>query len=156
MHVSTPTHKLGNTMDWVMGNKNLWEFQDLHTSDFLSDHCITELVYNISRPNTVKTSSFSRNLKKNNCNKLAKDLDLEIKENIQDGKSLQELYDGFISATETTLDNHAPKSECLEQLRIYYTWCDHKAKTQTATETGREKIVKMREHSWPDSLQAYQ
>ena len=46
-HVSTPTHKLGNSIDWVMGIINSREFQDLHTSDSLSDHCTTEWVYSI-------------------------------------------------------------------------------------------------------------
>ena len=75
------------------------------------------------------------------------DLDLAIKENIHDGKSLKELYDGFISANETTQDKHAPKRESSRIVRSNYPWYDHKAKTQTATKTGREKMVKIREYT---------
>ena len=65
-HVSTPTHKWGNTVDWVMSIKTSEEFLDLHTSDFLSDNCTTEWLYNIKRPNTVKARSVVINMKKIN------------------------------------------------------------------------------------------
>ena len=104
-----PTPKQGNTIDWVMSMKNSEEFLYLHTTEFLSDHCTTEWLYNPKRPNIVKTRSVVRNLKKINQEEFARDLNLEINKNIHDGKSLQELYDGFISSSETTLDTHALK-----------------------------------------------
>ena len=108
-HVSTPTHKLGNTINWVISIKNFGEFLDSHTSDFLSDHCTTEWLYNIKRPNTVKTRSLVRNLKKVTCDEFARDLDLAINKNTHDRQSLKELYDGFVSPIETTLEMHASK-----------------------------------------------
>ena len=85
-HVSTPTHKWGNTIDWVMSIKNSEEFLDLHTSEFLSDHCTVEVLNNIKSPNTVKTRSVVRNLKKINWKEFARDLNLAINENIHDGQ----------------------------------------------------------------------
>ena len=76
----------------------------------------------------VKTQSFARNLKKINCDKFAKELDLAIKENIHDGQSLQELYDGFISSIETTQDKHASKREYFRTVRSNYPSSDHDAK----------------------------
>ena len=49
-HVSTSTHKQGNTIDWVMSIKNSEELLDLHTSKLLSDHCIIEWLYKIKDP----------------------------------------------------------------------------------------------------------
>ena len=54
------------------------DFLDLHTSEFLSDHCIIELLMNIKRPDTVKTRSMIRNLKKINWEEFARDLDEEL------------------------------------------------------------------------------
>ena len=67
------------------------EFLDLYTSDFLSDHCTTEWLYIITRPNMVKTRLFVRSLKKSSQDEFARDLDLAINENIHYGQSLQEL-----------------------------------------------------------------
>ena len=65
-HVASPIHKQGNTIDWVMSVKNSEEFLDILTSDFLCDLCTIEWLYNVKRPNTVKTRSMIRNLKKIN------------------------------------------------------------------------------------------
>ena len=35
-HVGFPTHKQGNTIDWVMNVRDTDDFIDLHTSEFLS------------------------------------------------------------------------------------------------------------------------
>ena len=126
--MSQPTHKQGNTIDWVISIKNLEEFLDLHTSEFLPDHYMSEWLYIIKRPNTVKTRSVVRNLKKSNREEFARDLNLEINKNIHDRQSLQELYDGFISSIKTTLDMHAPKRECSKTVRSNHPWFDHDAK----------------------------
>ena len=69
LHVSTPTHKLGSTINRVLGIKNSREFQDLCTYDSLSDHCNIEWIYNINKLNSVITRSFARKLKKINHDK---------------------------------------------------------------------------------------
>ena len=53
-HVASPTHKQGNTIDWVMNVKKSEEFLDLHTNEFLTNLCTIEWLFNIKRPNTVK------------------------------------------------------------------------------------------------------
>ena len=46
-HVASPTHKQGNTINWVMNVRDADDFLDLHTSEFLSDHCTIEWLMNI-------------------------------------------------------------------------------------------------------------
>ena len=116
-HLSTPTHKQGNAIDWVVSIKNSKEFLDLHTSEFLSDHFTIEWLYIIKRPNTIKTRSLVRTLKKINQDKFSRDLNLEINKNTHDGQSLQQLHDAFISSLKTILDMHTPKRECTKTLR---------------------------------------
>lgn len=48
--------------------------------------------------------------------------------NTHDGQTLQELYDGFISSIETTLDMHAPMRECTKTISSNHSWFDHDAK----------------------------
>ena len=69
-----------------------------------------------------------RNLKKINQEEFARDLDLELNKNTHDRQSLQELYDGFISSIERTLDMHAPMKECIKTVRSNQTWFDQDAK----------------------------
>ena len=69
-----------------------------------------------------------RNLKKINWEKFAKDLDLELNKNTHDGDTLQELYDGFISSIEITLDMHAPMREYTKTVTSNQPWFDQDAK----------------------------
>ena len=73
-----------------MSIKKSEEFLDLHISEFLSDYCTMEWLYNIKRCNTVKTRSVVKNLKKINQEEFARDLNLKINKNIHDEQSLQE------------------------------------------------------------------
>ena len=127
-HVASPTYKQGNTIDWVMNVRDADDFFDLHTSEFLSDHCIIEWLMNIKRPDTVKTRSMIRNLKKINQEEFARDLEEELNINTHDGQPLQELYDGFVSSIETTLDKHAPLREYIKTIRSNQPWFDEDAK----------------------------
>ena len=127
-HVASPTHKQGNKIDCMMNVKNSEEFLDLHTNEFLSNHCTVEWLFNIKRPNTVKTRSMIRNLKKINWEEFVRDLDLELNKNTHDRQPLQELYDGFISSIETTLDKHAPMRECIKTVRSNQPWVGQDAK----------------------------
>ena len=111
-----------------MNIKNSEEFLNLHTNEFLSDHCTIEWLYNIKRPNTAKTRSVVRNLKKINWEEFARDLNIAINKNIHDGQSLQELYDGFISSIKTTLDMQAPKRVCTKTVRSNHPRFNHDAK----------------------------
>ena len=104
------------------------DFLDLHSSEFLSDHCTIEWLMNIKRPDTVKTRSMIRNLKKINQEEFARDVDEELNKNTHDKQPLQELYDGFVSSIETTLDKHAPLRECIKTVRSNQPWFDEDAK----------------------------
>ena len=46
-HIHIQTHKLGNTLDWLIGN-SLDTIQDMTNKDFLADHCIIEWRFQIS------------------------------------------------------------------------------------------------------------
>ena len=111
-HVGSPTHKQGNTIDWVMNVRDTDDFIDLQTSEFLSDHCTIEWQMNIKRPDTVKKRSMIRKLNKST----------------HDRQPPQELYDGFVSSIETTLDKHAPLRECIKTVRNNQPWFDEDAK----------------------------
>ena len=139
-HVVPPTHKQGNTIDWVMNVKNTEDFLDLHTNEFLSDHCTIKWLINIKRPNTVKARSMIRNLKKINWEEFARDLDLELNKNTHDRQPLQELYDGFIASIETTLDKHAPMRECIKTVRSNQPWFDQDAKNSNCKEDWQRNI----------------
>ena len=69
-----------------------------------------------------------RNLKNINQEEFVRDLNLAINKNINDGQSLQEPYDGFISPFETALDMHAPEGECSKTVRNNHPWFDIDAK----------------------------
>ena len=79
-----------------------------------------------------------------NQEEFARDLELELIKNTHDGQTLQELYDGFISSIETTLDMHAPMRKCTKnskkQSSMVWSWCKE---TQTAKENSREKLDKI-------------
>ena len=110
-----------------MSIKNSEEFLDLHTSEVLSDHCIFEWLYNIKRPNTVKTRSVVRNPKKINWEEFASDLNLAINKNIHHRQSLQELYNGFVPSIEQLWTcMHQRKSS--KTVRSNHPWFDHDAK----------------------------
>ena len=111
-----------------MNVKNTDDFLDLHTNEFLYDHCTIKWLMNIKRPITVKTRSMIRNLKKINWEEFARDLDLELNKNTHHRQPLQELYDGFISSIKTTLDKHAPIRECIKMVRSNQPWFDKDAK----------------------------
>ena len=127
-----------------MNIKNSEEFLDLHTNEFLSDHCTIEWLYNVKRPNNVKTKSMIRNLKKINQEEFARDLNLELNKNTHDRQTLQELYDGFISSIEITLDMHAPMRECTKPVKSNHPWFDHDAKKLKLQRRLAEKC-------WPKS-----
>ena len=54
--------------------------------------------------------------------------DISIQQNEKSTQGLQELYDGFISSIDTTLDMHAPMRECTKTVRSNHPWFDHDAK----------------------------
>ena len=92
-HVGFPTHKQGNTIDWVMNVRDTDDFIDLHTSEFLSDHCTIEWQMNIKRPDTIRERSMIRNLKQSTGRNLPENLDEELNKSTHEGQPLQELYD---------------------------------------------------------------
>ena len=104
------------------------DFIDLHTSEFLSDHCTIEWQMNIKRPDTIRERSMIRNLKTINWEEFARDLDEELNKSTHEGQPLQELYDGFVSSIETTLDKHAPLRESIKTVRNNQPWFDEDAK----------------------------
>ena len=52
-HIHTQTHKLGNTLDWLIGN-TATIIQDITNKDHLSDHSLTEWKNKISRTPSEK------------------------------------------------------------------------------------------------------
>ena len=65
-HIHTQTHKLGNTLDWLISN-NPTSILDITNKDFLSDHCIIEWKFQVSHKIREKMQTSRRHL--NNIDK---------------------------------------------------------------------------------------
>ena len=60
--INFPTHKAGNTLDWIIHRAEQNCIQNITKSDFLSDHCIIEWTMRRDPSQTVKIERLSRNI----------------------------------------------------------------------------------------------
>ena len=72
-HINIQTHKLGNTLDWLISNSPD-TIQDITSKDFLSDHNIIEWKFQINRKVTEKREITRRDLSKVNEESFMSDL----------------------------------------------------------------------------------
>ena len=83
-HIYTQTHKLGNTLDWLISNTPN-TIQDITYKDYLSDHSIIEWKFQISRKVSKKIQKSRRDLTKINEENfnidLKKNLEIDMKKN---------------------------------------------------------------------------
>ena len=101
-HIDTQTHKLGNTLDWLISNTTN-TIQDITHEDYLLDHSIIEWKLQISRKVSEKIQNSRRDLTKINFNiDLKKNLEIDRKE------TLQQNYNNYMYAIKKTTDKHAP------------------------------------------------
>ena len=62
--IEFPTHKAGNTLDWIIHKEELNCIQNLTKLEFLSDHCIIEWTMRKASLISEKIEKQGRNLKK--------------------------------------------------------------------------------------------
>ena len=103
-HIHIQTHKLGNTLDWLISNSPD-TIQDITNKDFLSDHYIIEWKFQISHKVSEKIQISRRDLTKINEESFNHDLKKNLEINME--KSLQENYN-YMDAIRRTIDKHAP------------------------------------------------
>ena len=122
-HIHTQTHKLGNTLDWLISNSPDI-IQDITNKDFLSDHSIIEWKFQISRKVSQKIHISRRDLTKTNEESFNRDLKKNLEIDIE--KTLQQNYNNYMDAIKKTIDKHAPM----------------KTKTKKTTTPGSTRIHK--------------
>ena len=72
-HINIQTHKLGNTLDWLISNRPE-TIQDITIKDFLSDHSMNEWKFQISQKVSEKIQTIKRDLSKINEESFISDL----------------------------------------------------------------------------------
>ena len=92
-HIHIQTHKLGNTLDWLISNSPD-TIQDITKKDFLSDHCINEWKFQVSQKVSEKIQTSRRDLTKINEENFNHDLNKNIEIYIEKNTptKLQQLY----------------------------------------------------------------
>ena len=104
-HIYIQTHKLGNTLNWLISNSSN-NILDITNKDFLLDHCIIEWKFQVSLRVSEKTQTSRRDLSKIDEEKFNHDLNMNLE--INTGKTLQQDYNNYMDAIKKTMDKHAP------------------------------------------------
>ena len=104
-HINIQTHKLGNTLDWLISNC-LDTIQDITGKDFMSDHNIIEWKFQINRKVTEKREITRRDLSKVNEESFMSDLKNNL--DVNSKKTLQQNYNNYRDAIKKTIEKHAP------------------------------------------------
>ena len=102
-HINIQTHKLGNTLDWLISSSPE-TIQDITSKDFLLDHSIIEWTLQISWKVTEKMQT-RRDLSKINEESFMSDLKDNLE--VDTEKTLQQNYNNYRDAIKT-IDKHAP------------------------------------------------
>ena len=77
-HMHTQTHKLGNTLDWLISN-TANNIQDITNKDYLLDHSIIEWKFQISRNVSEKIQKLRTDLTKIN----EENFKIDLKKNLE-------------------------------------------------------------------------
>ena len=104
-HISIQTHKLGNTLNWLIGNSPD-TIQDITSKDFLLDHSIIEGTLQINQKVTEKMQTTRRDLSKINEESFMSDLKNNLEVDME--KTLQQNYNNYRDAIKKTIDKHGP------------------------------------------------
>ena len=104
-HINIQTHKLGNTLDWLISNSPD-TIQDVTSKYFLSDHSIIEWKFQISQKVTEKREITRRDLSKVNEESFMSDLKNNL--DVDSKKTLQQNYNNYRDTIKKTIEKHAP------------------------------------------------
>ena len=94
-HINIQTHKLGNTLDWLISNSPDTS-QDITNKDFLSNQSNIEWKFQISQKVSEKIQITRRDLTKINEESIIHDLKNSLEVDIE--KTLQQNYNNYMDA----------------------------------------------------------
>ena len=140
-HIREPTHKLGNTLDWLIAKDHdsfLLSHHVVHVP--FSDHRAIFFDLDISKPKRKKVTVTTRQTKKIDLDAFRNDI-LDRIEKLQSDSSDLTLLGDFNSSLLTTLDHHAPLKTITITDRPPAPWIDEEVE-----ETKRE--VRRTERQW--------
>ena len=106
IYIYIQTHKLGNTLDWLISNSPN-TIQDITNKDYLLDHSIIEWKFQVSRKLAKKIIQKSRrDLTKIN----EEGFNIDLKKNLETDmeKTFQQNFNNYIESIKKTMDKHAP------------------------------------------------
>ena len=107
--INFPTHKTGNTLDWIIHRMEQNCIQNITISDFLSDDCIIEWIMRRDPSQTVKIDILSRNIKYIDIKQF--EIDLKNKLGIpQANANIDNMYENYIKDITSIIEKHAPTS----------------------------------------------
>ena len=125
-HVHMQTHKQGNTLDWIISKENSTTISRIKEGDYLSDHCALTWTHNVEIQPMEKIIHTSRDLKSIKEQNFASDL-AERLPKLNNMDDLQTLYEKYIKAITSTLDQHAPETTKKRTMRLTKSWYDKDA-----------------------------
>ena len=100
------THKQGNTLNWIISKENSTTISRIQ--DYLSDHCTITWTHRVEKQPMEKINHTSSNLKSINEPNFASDLAERLSQ-LHNIDNLHILYEGYMKAIISTLDQHAPE-----------------------------------------------
>ena len=111
----------------------------IQEGDYLSDHCTITWTHKVEKQPMEEISHTSRNLKYINEPNFASDLAERFSQlnNIDD---LQTLYEGYITAIISTLNQHVPEITKKRTKRLPNSWYDRDAQKMKRQRRLEEKI----------------
>ena len=138
-HVTIPTHKSGNTLDFIITKaESSLTLTAPRSEDFLSDHCFITSVLNFVKPTLQKKEIEFRSIKKLDAEKFAKDTE-NLVMLLNDIKDLQELSDSLDEGLRKILDKHAPVKRRSITVRDKVPWFDETASNLKSQKRASER-----------------
>ena len=107
-YVLLQTHEQDNTLDWIISKENSTTISRIQEGYYLSDHCTITWTYKLGKQQMEKINHTSRNLKSINDQNFALGLREKLSQ-LNNIDNLQILYEGYIKAITSTLNQHAPE-----------------------------------------------
>ena len=123
-HINIQTHKLGNTLDWLINNSPD-TIHNITNKDFLSDQSIIEWKFQISLKASEKIQTRRRDLTKVNEESFIHDLKNNLGVDID--KTLQQNYNNYMDAITKTIDKHALLKTKTKNKKDHNPWFDNDA-----------------------------
>ena len=120
------THNQGNTLDLIISKENSTTISGLNEGDYLSDHCAITWTHRVEKQSMEKITHTSRDLKSINEQNFVSDL-AERLSNLNNIDNLQTLYERYIKAITSTLDQHVPQTTKKSTQGLTKSWYDKDA-----------------------------